>query len=109
MAVTGRGDFPFRSAWLGGRRKQGATPRKITVNSYDSAYSLVWTDFAFDAAASGAISGTSTVAFTTSGNLTGAGALSGSTAPTFTTAGILRGSARAPLTLGTPICHEWPL
>lgn len=44
-------------------------------------------------AAPGAMTGTSSVAFTTTAILKGEGALAGSTAPTFTTAGILRGSA----------------
>lgn len=95
MAVTGDGDFPLRSAWLGrGRgRGRGANPRKFVNVAVTDANRDIWQDWAFEAAvAGGAISGAVSVAFTTSGAIAGTGALTGSSAPAFTTAGILRGS-----------------
>jgi hypothetical protein len=52
MAVTGKGDSPFRSAWIGrGRgRGRGANPRKIvTIAPTNSANTAVWVDWVFDA------------------------------------------------------------
>lgn len=94
MAVTGDGNFPFRSAWYRGRGR-GAQPRAIVntgSNNSNDAYKDIWADWTFDAGvAIGALSGAVSFAFTASGALQGQGALSGSTAPAFTTAGTLRG------------------
>lgn len=54
MAITGDGDFPLRSAWLGrnrgGRRNSGALPRKVVnIAAANSANMAVWSDYAFAA------------------------------------------------------------
>lgn len=48
MAVTGKGDFPLRSAWLGRGRGRGAQPRTLVNTAYNAAYKTIWADYLFE-------------------------------------------------------------